>query len=204
MDFGNSTELDGGRMERMFVRHAWPYEHGRLKVRVRYSRGADFSGTCFYSDHCIYVNLGRHTRFPYSLGTHIARAESNARRWWRETYRLVVPDGYQLVLFVFLHEFYHYLVKQAGRNPRRKEGMCDRFAARVLVDAYGVRVMDGRGRPARRADWDFQDLDGFVAGAPKRDAERLVLPEPGACEIPVRIRGVRTGSRRPRGGGPGD
>ena len=200
MDFGNSTDLDGGRLERLFARHAWPYRHEELSVRVRYSRGADFSGTCYYADSRIYVNLGRHTRFPYLLGTHIARSTSNSRYWWRETYRLVVADAYQLLLFVFLHEFYHYLVKRAGRNPLRKEAMCDRFAARVLVDAHDVPVVDRRGRPAPRANWDFQDLDRFVEAAP-RDATAPAAAAAGRPRpIPVRIYGIRTGTRRHRPG----
>ena len=60
MDFHNSTALDGGRLQRLFVRHTAPYRHDRLRVCVRYSRGADFSGTCYYRNARIYVNLGRH------------------------------------------------------------------------------------------------------------------------------------------------
>jgi len=167
MDFGNSTDLDSARLQQSFERHAQPYRHDGLKVRVRHSRGAEFSGTCYYADACIYVNLGRQNVYPYRLGTHIARSQSNQTHWWRETYRLIIRDAYQLSLFVFLHEFYHYLVKAAGRNPRRKEAMCDRFATRVLVDHHRVRIVDAHNRNVPRENWDFQDLDRFVAAAPK-------------------------------------
>ena len=60
MDFRSVTDLDGARLQRLFVRHAWPYRHEKLAVRVRYSRGADFSGTCYYTQARIFVNLGRH------------------------------------------------------------------------------------------------------------------------------------------------
>jgi len=196
MDFANSTDLDGARLQRLFVRHTWPYRHDKLAVRVRYSRGADFSGTCFYAHARIFVNLGRQNAYPYLLGTQVARSQSNRTHWWRETYRLVVADAYQLALFVFLHEFYHYLVKATGRNPRQKEGMCDRFATRALVDDYGVRVLDARGRPLRRERWDFQDLHAFVAAAPKVPVQGLLFEPPIARPIPVRILGVRTGTRR--------
>lgn len=199
MDFENATDLDSVRLERLFVRHTAPYRHDRLRVRVRYSRGTDFSGTCYYGDHRIFVNLGRDNRYPYRLGTHVAKSQSNATHWWRETYRLVILDAYQLALFVYLHELYHYLVKQARRNPRRKEAMCDRFAARVLVDEYGGRMLDAHGRAVVRDDWDFQDVHAFVAAAPKQpltlwDAVAAPPPRP----IPVRILGAQTGSRRPR------
>ena len=149
----------------MFLRHTQPYRHDKLTVRVRYSRGADFSGTCFYRDSRIFINLGRHNRYPYSLGTHLARARSNRTHWWRETYLVVLEDAYQLVLFVYLHELFHFLIAAARRNPRRKEAMCDRFAARVLADDYGCAVVNRAGRPVERAAWDFQDLERFVGAA---------------------------------------
>jgi len=196
MDFTNSTDLDSVRLQRLFVRHAGPYRHDKLAVRVRYSRGADFSGTCFYAHARIYVNLGRENAYPYLLGTQVAKSQSNRTHWWRETYRLVVGDAYQLALFVFLHEFYHYLVKQSGRSPRRKEALCDRFAARVLVDDYGARLLDSRGRPVARSRWDFQDVHALVAAAPRvgRQGELFAGFQPRA--IPVTIRGAQTGTRR--------
>ncbi len=196
MDFRNSTALDSARLERLFLEHTWPYRHDLLTVRVRYSRGAEFSGTCYYATARLFINIGRRNQYPYLLGTHIARAKSNRTHWWRETYRLVTADGYQLALFVYLHELYHYLVKSAGRNPRRKESMCDRFAARVLVDRYGAQVLDGAGRPAARGAWDFRDVHAFVAGAPRVAA--LGTPAPVRA-IPVTIYGVRTGSRKAGG-----
>ena len=196
MDFANATELDGARLERLFVRHAWPYRHDKVRVRVRYSRGADFSGTCLYASKRIYVNLGRHVSYPYLLGTHIARAQSNRTHWWRETYRLVIADAYQLALFIFLHEFYHYLLKMAGRNLRRKESMCDRFAARELVDHHGVRVIDAQRRSVARSQWDFQDLHAFVHKAPKVGTLGDLFAAAAPRDIPVMIHGIRTGTRR--------
>ncbi len=46
--------------------------------------------------------------------------------------------------------------------------MCDRFAARALVDHFGAVVRRPDGDAADRAEWDFQDLNGFVAGAMRR------------------------------------
>lgn len=195
MDFANSTNLDTARLERLCIRHAWPYRHDKLTVRVRYGRGADFSGTCYYTHSRVFINLGRRNKYPYLLGTNIARSCSNRTHWWRETYRLTIADAYQLALFVFLHEFYHYLVKAAGRCPRRKEAMCDRFATRALVDHLGVRVLDTRNRPVAREHWDFQDLDAFVAAAPKAPVQGLLFPTASPREIPVTIYGVRSGTR---------
>jgi len=197
MDFGNSTDLDSDRLRRLLLHHTWPYSHDELTVRVRYSRGADFSGTCYYGSGHIYVNLGRDNVYPYLLAAHIARSQSNRTHWWRETYQLVITDAYQMVLFVYRHELFHYLVKVAGRNTRRKESMCDRFATRALVDDFGVRVVDARGGPVERASWDFQDVDKFVDAAPR---VRSLLDGLGPREprpIPVRIWGLRTGTRRP-------
>lgn len=196
MEFSNRTALETGRLYRLFLRHTQPYRHDALVVSVRYSRGADFSGTCYYRDARIYVNLGRHVTFPYALGTHIARAESNRTHWWREIYRLTLHDAYQLALFIYLHELYHYLVKAAGRSPRRKESRCDRFAARALVDCHGCRITDRLGRPVARELWDFQDPAAFVAKAP-REAEGAheaagprVVP-PRLQQVPVRVAGRR-------------
>ncbi len=165
MEFCNRTKLYSGRSERMFLTaiRGWPTEG--LTVSVRYSRGAEYSGTCFYKDGRVYINLGRDNRYPYKINTHIARARSNATGWCRELYAVRVNTGYELALFVFLHEFYHWLVRRARRNVRQKESRCDRFAVRWLVDRYGATVLDGRGRPAPRSSWDFQDVEGFVAAA---------------------------------------
>ncbi|MFQ5502910.1 MAG: hypothetical protein ACE5EQ_11535 [Phycisphaerae bacterium] len=148
----------------------WPNEG--LRVCVRYSRGADFSGSCYYDSNTIYVNLGRHNRYPYRMQTHIARPESNRTHWWRDLYELELAGPEELVLFIFLHEFYHFLVRRAGRNGRQKEGRCDRFATRILVDDYGAIVRDGGGRRVDRRQWDFQDLDGFVAAARKTRVQK--------------------------------
>jgi hypothetical protein len=131
-------------------------------------------------------------RYPYRLGTHVAKARSNRTHWWRETYHIVVADAYQLVLFVYLHELYHVLVKLAGRSPRCKESRCDRFAARVLVDQYGCRITDGHGRPVPRVQWDFEDLDRMVAGPRSRRPRRAPMPGAGVTthQVPVRIRGL--------------
>jgi len=186
MDFRNSTDLDDATLRALFVRHTWPYRHDRLRVRVRYSRGAAFSGTCFYRDGRIFVNLGRKNTYPYRLVTHVARARCNRTHWWREPYRIELADEIQLALFIYLHELYHYLVQAAGRCTRRKEAMCDRFATRVLVDALGCPLADPHGRPVAREHWDFQDVDAFVANAPR---ETLFLDR-RLYEIPVKVRGL--------------
>lgn len=170
MEFQNTTELDDDRLRSMFLRHTAPYRHDKLTVRVRYSRSADFSGTCYYRDARIHVNLGRLVEYPYTLGTHVAKSVRTATGWRREIYRLTLNDAYQLALFVYLHELYHHLVKQAGRSPRRKEAMCDRFATRVLVDHYGAALRRQSGRRIRRETWDFKDLHAFVAAAPRDQA----------------------------------
>lgn len=165
MIFANNTHLESARLEAM-IRHAaqkWPLDG--LEVVVRYSRRSEFSGTCFYKTGRIYINLGAANRYPFQLRTYIARAKSDTRRWWREVYTLELNDAYQLVLFVFMHELYHWLVKKARRNTRQKEARCDRFAARALVDGFGLVVRDMEGRLVHRNSWDFQDLDGFVAAA---------------------------------------
>lgn len=191
MDFGNSTKLDSERLRRLFLQHTHPYRHDRLKVRVRYSRGADFSGSCFYRHRLIYINIGRHNVYPYAMGTHIAKAKSNRTHWWRDVYRVILADAEQLALFVYLHELYHVLVKQAGRSPRRKEGMCDRFATRRLVDYFGCPVVDESDRPVARETWDFKDLDQFVAAAPRQKIASPDVPR----AIPVTIHGLPDPSR---------
>ena len=95
----------------------------------------------------------------------------------------------QICLFIFMHEVYHWLIKQAGRNTAQKESMCDRFAARLMVDEYGCPLRDSKGNILPRDEWDIQDLDGFVAAArgtdtpavaPVRKAAREVKPPPMA------------------------
>ncbi len=187
MQLTNRTCLDTDRMLAMMraALDGWP-QRG-LRVFVRYSRGADFSGTCYYKQSMIYVNLGRHLRYPYLLGTSVARSRSNARYWWKPVYSLELSDGYGVVMFVFLHEVYHWLVHRARRNPRQKESMCDRFASRMLVDRFGATMLDDRGRPVPRHAWDIQDVESFVAAAcPKPRVPRIKNPAiPDEPEIPA-------------------
>lgn len=167
MRFSNSTWLNSELLEALVLRHTAPYRHDGLTVRFRLSRGADFSGACYYRDSRIFVNLGRHNRYPYPLATHLAKARATRTGWRREVFILTLADAYQLGLFIYLHELFHYLTKQAGRSPRRKEAMCDRFAARTLIDHYGCPVQRRDGALVAREDWDFQDLAEFVAAAPR-------------------------------------
>jgi hypothetical protein len=186
MQVSNCTSLKTDRLAALLQETAQGWPVRRLRVRVRYSRGADFSGTCYYKHSLIHVNLGRHVCYPYRLGTSIARAESNARYWWKPIYTVELADAYQLVLFVFLHELYHWLVQKARRNPRQKESMCDRFAVRILVDRFGCPIRDEAGHPVARGSWDFQDVTRFVA-----DARTPILRPP---------RPVRSAAKRPMPG----
>lgn len=180
MQFRNSTALNTDGLYEQLLRHTHPYRHDDLRVSVRYSRGADFSGSCYYVGSRIFVNIGRHVTYPYVMATHVAKATSNSTHWWREQLTVTLAEAPQLVLFIYLHELFHYLVKVSGRNPRRKEAMCDRFAARVLVDQYGCRIQRRSGGAAPREMWDFKDLDAFVATAPKQT-------RPAPRPIPVRV-----------------
>jgi hypothetical protein len=99
------------------------------------------------------------------MGTHLARARTVGRRWYKPKTTIELRDAYQVVLFVFMHELFHLLVKRSRRNPRQKESMCDRFAARHLVNRFDCKVRDGHHRDLPRDEWDFQDLNRFVARA---------------------------------------
>lgn len=177
----NATDLDTERLTHICLQATATWRLGGAVVRVRYSRGADFSGSCYYGSGRIFVNIGRHVVYPYRMGTHIARTRSNARHWWKPIYTIELNDAYQLALFVFLHECFHLLVKRARRNPRQKESMCDRFAARILVDAYVTAVHDEEGHPVPRTDWDFQDVEQFIAAARRKRplAVPALAPPPG-------------------------
>ncbi len=188
MQFHNRTELDTDRLRDMCLSAVSGWRLRNLRVFVRYSRGADFSGTCYFRRATIYVNLGRHVQFPYQMGTLVARAVTSGNRWWRPRMTIDLADAYQLALFVFLHETYHWLIHVARRNRRQKEAMCDRFATRVLLDRYGTTLRDRYGRVVPRDAWDFQDLDGFVAAArSKRPVHSVlgVMPPPPPASVTV-------------------
>ncbi|MCP4594075.1 MAG: hypothetical protein GY842_25370 [bacterium] len=180
--FENRTSLNDQRLRDMCVHAVSPWRLGRLEVRVRYSRGADFSGTCYYNEGRIFVNLGRHLQYPYRMGTHIARSVSNRDGWWKPIYTIDLADGYQVVLFVFLHECFHWLVKRARKNPRQKESMCDRFATRILVEQHGMTVRDPDGCALPREAWDFQDVEGFISPLLRKSTAQP--PRPHAALVP--------------------
>jgi len=163
MEVFNHTELSTARIEEMFARATSPWTAPGLKVVVRYSRSAVYSGTFAFKPPRIYVNLGRRNKYPLRADTSVARAKTIGQSWWKPTCYVNLADPYQLALFVFLHEFYHYLIHRAHRNPRRKEAMCDRFAVKYLVDHCRLTVFDTAGRPVPRRDWLFQNLHAFVA-----------------------------------------
>ena len=165
IDFHNSTDLSDAKLLSLFRDALAGWSVGKITVRVRYSRGADFSGTCVYATGRIYINLGRHLEYPYTMRTNLAKVRTKGRGWSRAIYTLDLTDGYEVVLFVFLHELFHLLVKRARRNTRQKESMCDRFAARHLVDRFGATVRTASGKRVTRDAWDFQNLEGFVAAA---------------------------------------
>lgn len=165
IDFGNSTPLSDQRLQTLCREGLAGWSVGRIILRTRHSRGADFSGTCFYADKRVFINLGPHLKYPYRMDTNLAKVKLVGQRWRRLAYSIELRNGYEVVLFVFMHELYHLLVKRARRNTRQKESMCDRFAARHLVDHFGAVVRDESGRRVSRELWDFQDLDGFVAAA---------------------------------------
>ena len=171
IEFRNQTELDDERLLNLFLDAARGWSLGRVDVLVRHSRSADFSGTCFYRDRRIHINLGRHLVFPYSLATHVARARTMGRRWYKPAYYLSLADAYQLAVFIYLHEVYHMLVKRAKRNTRQKESMCDRFATRFMVERFGCRITERSGQAVERSAWDFQDVERFVSAA--RDGRAL-------------------------------
>lgn len=166
----NLTLLDTGRLESLLLRHIQGWPHEIIRVHVRYSRSAAFSGSCYYDTGKLYINLGRNVRYPYQLPARIAKAQTRGRYWFRARHFVLLHDAYQLVLYVFLHEFYHWLVKQAGRNLRQKEAMCDRFAARILIDCHGAQVLDDKGKAVPRSAWDWQDVEGFVGKARTADS----------------------------------
>lgn len=177
----NSTAIPTDRLLAVCHEVTSGWAIGSIDVFFRYSRSAEFSGTCYYTRQKIHVNLGRQLVYPYRMGTNLGRAKTVGRRWYRPVYTIELRDGFEVVLFVFLHELYHLLVKRARRNTRQKEGMCDRFAARYLVDRYGAAVRDPKGRPVLREEWDFQNLDGFVAAARDRRVRRRSTFGPGGA-----------------------
>lgn len=193
MRFSNSTELCTKSLEALILGAIEGWPHDELDVRIRYSRGVEFSGSFHPIPPRIFVNLGRRNHYPYTIKTHVAPAKSDDQSWWREVYCVDVANEAELVLFVFMHEFYHWLVKKAGRNRRQKEGRCDRFATRALADQCGAVVRDSRGRAVPRKVWDFQDLNGFVAAARRvrkvPRAARLPLVAPSEVIRPGPIRG---------------
>jgi hypothetical protein len=164
----NRTGLDSQELEPLLRRHIVGWPHDGVSVFVRYSRSADFSGACYYNSGRLFINIGRHVQYPYRIAARLARAQTHGRSWSRPNHGIIVESPFQLVLYVFLHEFYHWLLKQARRNLRQKEAMCDRFAARVLADDYHARIVDAQCCDVPRSSWDWQDLNGFVAAAASR------------------------------------
>lgn len=165
MEIVNKTELDSKKIVSMILKATNSWQTPRLKVTIRYSRGAKYSGTYIANPPRIYVNIAKNNRYPMKLETSIAKAQTIGRYWWKPIYHIRLENPYQLVLFVFMHEFYHYLIHRARKNSHRKEAMCDRFAIKYLVENYKLKVYDSKNTPVEKEKWLFQDLEGFVRNA---------------------------------------
>ncbi|MCB9849274.1 MAG: hypothetical protein H6817_01065 [Phycisphaerales bacterium] len=174
MALRNTTRLDTLRLLRECAAGMMDWPVDGLRIWVRSGRGADFSGTCYPKEGRIYVNISPTLQFPYRMITNVAPGKSKGRTWRRPGWVLELADPYQLVVFVFLHECYHWLIHRAGRNERQKEALCDRFAARHLVDQCNCPMYDEHDAPLSREAWDVKDLDAFVARA-KRFTQRCAV-----------------------------
>jgi hypothetical protein len=188
MEIINNTKLDTGRIEAMFLRATEQWVAPSLKVTVRYSRGAVYSGTFASKFPRIYINLLDRNRYPLRIETGIAKAHSLGEAWWKPSYHITAENDYQVALFVFLHEFYHYLIHRARRNSHRKEAMCDRFAVRYLFNHCRLTVFDSAGNPVPRNTWLFQDLDAFVATRKTVTAEVRAARRPKNRKPTARIK----------------
>ncbi|MCA9242766.1 MAG: hypothetical protein KDA32_02335 [Phycisphaerales bacterium] len=170
MDFRNSTACDSVRLHALFAWHARRWRTDGLVTRVRFSRGAPFSGTCYYRDSLIYVNIGRENPYPFRFAISAAPTERHSRGWRRPLLYLTVPDAERLALFVFLHELYHWLAFRVGRSPRWKEALCDRFATLALVDDHNCKLTDAKGGVVSREAWDIGDPVGLLLRGPQSGA----------------------------------
>lgn len=189
LEINNATQLSTVRLTGLIEEAIYGWAVGNVRVFIRYSRGADFSGSCYYGTQRIFINVGRHVKYPYRMGTHVARAVSTRRYWYKHIYSIELRDGVELAMFVFMHELYHLLVKRARRNTRQKESMCDRFATRYAVQQFGAVVRDEKLNPVPGEEWDFQDLERFVARARDRRV-RAVRPLPSRPGIQLPLFGT--------------
>ena len=165
LEICNTTGLNTKWLGEAFGGYLARWGRWRLRVLVRASRGADYSGSCRYDLSRFTINIRPTLAYPYRMGTHLARTRTHGRAWIKPVVYVEIADGHWLALFIFLHELYHWLVYKAGRNRRQKESMADRVAARALVDDFGSRVVTADGEAVDRGTWDFQDVEGFVAAA---------------------------------------
>ncbi len=118
------------------------------------------------------------------MKTYIAKGCMIGNRWCKPAYTLELADAYGVVLFVFMHELYHLLVKRAKRNTRQKETMCDRFATRHLVDGFGAKVHTLKGKLVPREAWDLQDVVKFVSNARDLRSKRWQMSEQPTVSYP--------------------
>ena len=75
----NRTELDTAQLEALLRRHIEGWPQAGVRVFVRYSRSADFSGACYYNSGRLLINIGRHVRYPYRIAARIAPAKTRGR-----------------------------------------------------------------------------------------------------------------------------
>lgn len=200
LDFNNKTALSTPRLRQLCEEAMDGWRLGHVRVTFRYSRKAAYSGTCFYLDGRIFINVHERLTYPYPLATCIARTRSRPDGWERPLYYVMCDSAYELSMFIFMHELYHLLLNKAGRNMRQKEARCDRFATRYVTDRLGCSVVDSCQKPVIRDEWDFQDLEGFVAkaahepmvvtGPPKKPRALESKPVPREEEKPTSIFGT--------------
>ena len=134
MDFKNTTTLDSNLLRETgeSAVAGWPTDP--LVVRVRWSRGAEFSGTCVYATHRLYINLGRHLQYPYRMETHCARGRKAWGRYYKPRSFLELCDEHGLYVVDEANVESHALMQTLSKDPRFEHAILDRILRMVRRD----------------------------------------------------------------------
>ena len=124
MEVINSTDIDSGLL------HGYVRDHDTCSLRVhirdvRKGARTPYSGVCYYKEHRIRVSINSRNRYPVRVRT----GSPFDRRSWRY---YDMDSSEELMSFVFLHEFSHYLDYRNGIPVRCKQTKADNYALKVM------------------------------------------------------------------------
>ncbi len=124
MKIVNDTGIDAGKLNEFVKEH----DTSNLLVLIKHTRKSSkipYGGVCYYRDNRIRISINPKNRYPIKIRVG-SPFDKNSWNYYP------MKSANDLINFVFLHEFSHYLDYRNGIPVRCKQTKADKFALRKM------------------------------------------------------------------------